>query len=285
MGINQKYRTCRRKLANLARQQTNLPTELANLRRNLADLAQQLEAIQRQIQESRANLDLVLTIRAQIESIEAELAHLTEQQHRFSPEIALLLQKVTKIEHLIGDPQKLIDLLLPVLNELISREVGLAGEDLAQSLAPIVDRIVDRNVKADKAPMSKALAPVLPDAIRQQAIDAPGDFASAIAPELGSAIRDQVRDNADVMVDALYPIIGSTISKYIAEAIRNINEKVENTLSVEGVSRKVRAKLQGVSEAELIFKEAIGFKVQAVFLIHKGSGLIIAEAQPQAHKS
>lgn len=267
-------------LANLARQQTNIPTQLASLKRQLADLGIKVEAAQSQIQESRADLDLVRTIRPQVESLEAQLADLAEQQHRFTPELTLLLQKVAKVEHLIGDRQELIDLLLPLLNDLISREVGLAGDDLAQALAPIIDRIVDRNVKADKAPMSKALAPVLPDAIRQQAIDAPGDFASAIAPELGNAIRDQVRDNADVMVDALYPIIGSTISKYIAEAIRNINERVENTLSVEGVSRKVRAKLQGVSEAELIFKEAIGFKVQAVFLIHKGSGLIIAEAQP-----
>jgi outer membrane protein OmpA-like peptidoglycan-associated protein/predicted nucleic acid-binding Zn-ribbon protein len=267
-------------LANLAKQQTNLPTELANLKRKFADLNQQLDTLQAQVQLSQGDLAILPGLHAQIASIEVELANLTEQQHRFPSEIALLLQKVTKIEHLIGDPQALIDLLLPLLNELISREVGLAGEDLAQSLAPIIDRIIDRNVQADKAPMSKALAPVLPDAIRQQAIDAPGDFASAIAPELGNAIRDQVRDNADVMVDALYPIIGSTISKYIAEAIRNINDRVENTLSVEGVSRKVRAKLQGVSEAELIFKEAIGFKVQAVFLIHKGSGLIIAEAQP-----
>jgi hypothetical protein len=41
----------------------------------------------------------------------------------------------------------------------------------------------------------------------------------------------------------------------MAEAIKSINEKVENTLSVEGISRKIRAKMQGVSEAELIFKE------------------------------
>jgi outer membrane protein OmpA-like peptidoglycan-associated protein len=280
VGDKSEMQNVQAELANLAKQQTNIPTELASLKRKFADLNQQLDRLQEQLQAAHGDLAILPDLRAQIANLDAEIANLVEQQHRFPPEIAVLLQKVTKIEHLIGDPQELIDLLLPLLNELISREVGLAGEEFAQSLAPIIARIVDRNVKTDKAPMSKALAPVLPDAIRQQAIDAPGEFASAIAPELGSAIRDQVRDNADVMVDALYPIIGSTISKYIAEAIRSINEKVENTLSVEGVSRKVRAKLQGVSEAELIFKEAIGFKVQAVFLIHKGSGLIIAEAQP-----
>jgi hypothetical protein len=38
--------------------------------------------------------------------------------------------------------------------------------------------------------------------------------------------------------------------------------------------------MQGVSEAELIFKEAMPFTVQAIFLIHKGSGLVISEVQP-----
>jgi outer membrane protein OmpA-like peptidoglycan-associated protein len=174
----------------------------------------------------------------------------------------------------------LIELLLPVLNTLVSREVAIAGEEFARALAPIIDRIIDCNIQVDKEPMSETLAPVLPGAIRQQIINSPGEFASAIAPELGPAITDQVKNNADSMIDALYPIIGSTIAKYIAEAIRNINEKVENTLSFEGVSRKIRAKLQGISEAELLLKEAISFKVQAVFLIHKVSGLVIAEAQP-----
>ena len=43
------------------------------------------------------------------------------------------------------------------------------------------------------------------------------------------------------MVDALYPVIGNTIAKYMAEAVRDINRKVENTLSFEGIRRKVRA--------------------------------------------
>jgi len=80
-------------------------------------------------------------------------------------------------------------------------------------------------------------------------------------------------------VDALYPVIGNTISKYMAEAIKTINEKVSNTLSFEGFQRKIRSKVQGVSEAELILQESIPFTIQAVFLIHKASGLVISEAQ------
>jgi outer membrane protein OmpA-like peptidoglycan-associated protein len=38
--------------------------------------------------------------------------------------------------------------------------------------------------------------------------------------------------------------------------------------------------VQGISEAELIFKESMPFTIQAMFLIHKSSGLVIAEVQP-----
>ncbi len=36
------------------------------------------------------------------------------------------------------------------------------------------------------------------------------------------------------MVDALYPIIGNTVGKYMAATIEAINEKIEQTLNVEG---------------------------------------------------
>ncbi|MCZ0900610.1 flagellar motor protein MotB, partial [Microcoleus sp. HI-ES] len=104
-------------------------------------------------------------------------------------------------------------------------------------------------------------------------------IAQALAPEMGKAITAQIELERDAMVDALYPVIGNTIARYMAEAIKTINEKVSNALSVEGVQRKIRSKVQGVSEAELILKESVPFTVQAAFLIQKASGLIISEFQ------
>jgi outer membrane protein OmpA-like peptidoglycan-associated protein len=59
---------------------------------------------------------------------------------------------------------------------------------------------------------------------------------------------------------------------------------VEKTLSFEGIKRKFQAKIQGVSEAELIFKESIGYRVRAIFLIDKDSGLVIQEIQVPGEK-
>ncbi|HEY9638352.1 MAG TPA: OmpA family protein [Coleofasciculaceae cyanobacterium] len=191
-----------------------------------------------------------------------------------------LKQKLEGLEHQIYEPKELINLLLPLISEILSLKVAQAREEVGQAIAPVIDDMIQRRAQQDIVALSSALAPVLPEAVTQQVTNSPGDFAKALGPEMGTAIKEQISLERDAMVDALYPVIGSTVSKYFAEVIHSINTQVEATLSLEGISRKIRAKLRGISEAELILKEAMPFTVQAIFLIHKGSGLIISEVQP-----
>lgn len=208
------------------------------------------------------------------------------------------------LESQIYDPQKLIELLKPWIAEILSRKISDSKEEVAKALVPIIDEVIKNRSQENKEAMSSAIASILPTAITQQIKDSPQDVAKALgpemamaikeqirldrnsiaqvlAPEMGRTIKEQIRLERDAMVDALYPVIGNTISKYMTEAIQAINDKVANALSVEGVERKIRAKVQGVSEAELILKESIPCVVQAVFLIHKASGLVIAESQEE----
>ncbi|HEY9608878.1 OmpA family protein [Allocoleopsis sp.] len=194
--------------------------------------------------------------------------------------IAEFKKKVEALEHQIYEPAELINLLLPLIAEILTLKVTDAREDVARAIAPVVDEMIQRRAQQDIVAISTALAPVIPEAVAKQVLNSPGALAKALGPEMGTAIKEQIMLERDAMVDALYPVIGSTISKYMAEAIQSINEKVENAFSIEGFSRKIRAKMQGISEAELIFREAMPFTIQAMFLIHKSSGLVIAEVQP-----
>ncbi len=191
----------------------------------------------------------------------------------------VLERKLEILQHQIYEPEELLNLLMPIIANLLSRKVEVSRDEICQTLVPIIDEVIQKSIKRDGHAMSMALASVIPAAISQQIREAPAEIAKAIAPEMGAAIKQQIVLERDAMVDALYPVIGDTISKYLAEAIRAINEKVANTLSMEGIQRKIRAKVQGVSEAELIFREAMPFTIQAIFLIHKSSGLVIAEVQ------
>ena len=216
--------------------------------------------------------------------------------------MATIDYKLGKLEHQIYDPQELIELMLPWIAEILTRKITDSKEEVVKAIVPIIDEVIRAKTQENKHAMSSAIAELLPDALAQQIQNSPAEIANAIAPEIGMAIKEQIRLDKesiaqalapemgkaitaqielerDAMVDALYPVIGNTIARYMAEAIKTINEKVSNALSVEGVQRKIRSKVQGVSEAELILQESIPFTVQAVFLIHKASGLVISEAQ------
>ncbi len=193
---------------------------------------------------------------------------------RLNDSAALELQKLV-----LSEPAELLDLLTPWVAELLSRTVAQSQTEVIQALSPIIDRVIEDRVTKNQTSMGAALAPALPSAIAQQIADDPEEMSTAIAPTISKALKKQIEIEQDSVVDALYPIIGGTISKYLAETIRAINQQVEDTLSVDGIKRKIRAKMQGVSEAELILSEAMPFTVQSVFLIQKISGLVIADIQ------
>jgi outer membrane protein OmpA-like peptidoglycan-associated protein len=190
-------------------------------------------------------------------------------------------EKLLKLEHQIYDPQKLSQLLLPRIGELLSQKVAHSKEEIIDAIAPIIDQIIQSRSQQNRQSMGNAIASSISPAIAQQVALNSEEISDAIAPTMGQAIKKQIALEQDAMVDALYPIIGSTVGKYMAATIEDINEKIEQTLSAEGIKRKIRAKIQGVSEAELIIREAMPFQVQAIFLIHKASGLVIAEVQHQ----
>lgn len=222
------------------------------------------------------------------------------------PEVRQLLEKISaqlqSLEYQIYEPEQLMQLIQPWIADILSYKVDESKEDVIQALKPIIDEIIIAKSRDNREKMSAAIADLIPEAIKHQIRNSPQEIAQAIGPEVGAAIREQIRLDRDEiidalaptmgkaikeqvslerdsMVDALYPVIGSTITRYLAEAIREINDKVANALSLEGVQRKIQAKIQGVSEAELILQQAIKSTVQAVFLIHKSSGLIISEVQ------
>ncbi|MEM8719313.1 MAG: OmpA family protein [Cyanobacteria bacterium P01_G01_bin.39] len=195
-----------------------------------------------------------------------------------------------------------VNSLIPLVIELLQFKLGESREGVIQTIRPVIDQLIEHRIKEDSPKMAAAIAQILPEAITKQMNLDPETIAKAIAPEIALSIREQIRLNAeaipqvlgpemgkaikaqieserDAMVDALYPVIGSTISKYMVEVVQDINRKVERNLSPEGIKRKFRAKLQGVSEAELIFKESVGYRVRAIFLIDKDSGLVIHEIQ------
>ncbi|MGF1674661.1 MAG: BON domain-containing protein [Rivularia sp. (in: cyanobacteria)] len=194
-------------------------------------------------------------------------------------ELIEIQHNLKNLNHQLYDSDELLKLLLPQITELLRRKISESKAEVVEAITPIIDTAIHSRVEQDKDSMGAALAAAVPIAITQQINVNSEEFATAIAPAMGEAIQKQIELEKDKIVDALYPVIGNTIAKYMGETIQSINEQIENTLSVEGIKRKIQAKLQGVSEAELIVKQSISFTPEAIFLIHKASGLVICDIQ------
>src|SRR4028118_1380823 len=278
------------------------PLELPNLVEQPTEILGQIQKDLNQADSARERLQNLMfgSQMSDIEQVKNLLAEndLPGVRHL----MATIDDKLGKLEHQIYEPQELIELMLPWIAEILSRKIADSREEVVNAIVPIIDEVIRAKTHENKSAMSAAIAELLPEALAQQIVNSPADIANAIAPEIGLAIKEQIRLDKesivqalapemgkaitaqiklerDSMVDALYPVIGRTMSGDVAEAIERINEKVSNAISVEGIGRKVRARLQGVSEAELILKESVPFTVQAAFLIHKASGLVISEVQ------
>ena len=123
------------------------------------------------------------------------------------------------------------------------------------------------------------LKPILSKALDEKVVESREEMARILAPVMGAAIKKQISEAQEEVVDALYPVIGATIRKSIAEAMRNlarmVNEKVDKALSFHFLFQKMKARVSGVSESELLLKETLPFRIHEIFFIHRDTGLLI----------
>lgn len=102
---------------------------------------------------------------------------------------------------------------------------------------------------------------------------------AAITPLLSEMIRRSIRDAREQMIEALYPIIGQVVMRAVSEAIRDlarsIDDSMRRALQPGAYFRRFWARLHGVNAGQLVLRDALPFRVQEVFWIHRASGLLL----------
>jgi len=107
-----------------------------------------------------------------------------------------------------------------------------------------------------------------------------------MTPIVASSIRQSISESREEMIDALYPILGRLVTRAVSESMRELVHRIDaqmrNAFSMQTIARRMKARTMGVSEAELILREALPFKVHEVFLIHRETGILLrfASAEP-----
>lgn len=103
--------------------------------------------------------------------------------------------------------------------------------------------------------------------------------ANALVEPVAQALSTAVRKNPQTIVDALFPIIGPLIRKAMAEALRNLvadlNSAVESSFSLRGIKWRIEAWRAGVPYAQVVLKHRLAYRIDHVFLIERGSGIVL----------
>lgn len=126
----------------------------------------------------------------------------------------------------------------------------------------------------DDERFSAKVKPVL-----KQELDAfVAEMPKTLGPTITKTLKEEIKNSQDAVVEALFPIMGKMIKKYVAHEMEmlkeSINAKTKSIFSFSSFKRKAKSKFTGISEEDLIVSELAEPKIEEVFVIEKGSGII-----------
>tara|TARA_B100000965_G_scaffold389281_1_gene394769 strand:+ start:769 stop:1596 length:828 start_codon:yes stop_codon:yes gene_type:complete len=140
---------------------------------------------------------------------------------------------------------------------------------------------IDSNIKelnqlfSERERLEEKVGPLIDDHIKSFEKDIP----RKLGPSITAALQKQINDSQNEVVDLLYPIIGKLISKFIRIEIQHLAEKIDdqlsNAFSIDGWIKRIKAWFGGVSETEVILRDVAPPKLEEIFLIESGSGILI----------
>lgn len=154
-------------------------------------------------------------------------------------------------------------------------EIETSLEEKNQQTQKTIDAINTR-LKAEQR--IRDTADILPDSMIVAAND--GDrLADSMSKPMEGCIRTVIRTNPDQFADALFPVMGPAIRKSINETLKSflqsMNQVIEQSMSPEALRWRLEAKRCGVPFSEIVLKQTLLYRVDEVFLIQQGSGLVI----------
>lgn len=223
--------------------------------------------------------ELIIALRTML--LNQDLGRLEALEHHFKE---IRIQGQSQSQALLAQVEELFTQLRSA-QEQIRRLNAQSIEYTSQSsqLHEEMDKL-RRKAQEDAEGIVEKLNPVMSNLVRRTIHDFPDEMAEAIGPVMGEAIRVQIRDSRQDMVDALYPIIGETVQRAISEFAkefqRNIDRRLKTSFGPTGFLNRFWARLKGVSGAELALRNALPFELREIFVIQRGSGLLLAHNHP-----
>ena len=151
--------------------------------------------------------------------------------------------------------------------------------EVADAISKRLDTITETLESREK--LAKKVDPIFEENLEQFVEDIP----TRLGPVITKTLQEQIANSQDKVVEALYPILGKMVKRYIQNELallsENINNKVNNTFTLKGIQRKLKALFTGVKESDIILSELDAPELMEVFVIKKGSGMLLGNYSNQ----
>ncbi|MFK8051691.1 MAG: hypothetical protein AB8F65_01865 [Woeseiaceae bacterium] len=142
-----------------------------------------------------------------------------------------------------------------------------------EKLAALDRRISEPDVRAVD------VSAVLPEAIRQSHADGAA-LVRRLRPPVDECVKAGLRDSPESYADALYPVMGPAIRRSISETLKaytqQINQTMEQGLSLKYLRWRFQASRAGVPFAQYVLQKTLEYRVEQGYLISRDNGLLIA---------
>ncbi|WP_435579411.1 cell envelope biogenesis protein OmpA [Gilvibacter sp.] len=151
--------------------------------------------------------------------------------------------------------------------------------EVADAISQRLDTITQTLESKEK--LAKKVDPIFEEHMEQFVEEIP----TRLGPVITKTLKEQIANSKDQVVEALYPILGKMVKRYIQNELallsENINNKVNNTFTLKGLQRKLKALFTGVKESDIILSELDAPELMEVFVIKKGSGMLLGNYSNQ----
>ncbi len=128
-------------------------------------------------------------------------------------------------------------------------------------------------------PSPELLGTVLPESISWTAKRRQEELAISIQPVVTTAVEKAARSRPEFFGEILAPAIGAAVRKAVADALaalqQRFDELLERTVSVQGLQWRIEAITTGRPFGEVALLHTMVYRVEEVFLIHPGTGIVL----------
>ena len=131
----------------------------------------------------------------------------------------------------------------------------------------------------DRATQARRVADNLPESLDHAYRSTPKALTRALDQPVATCLKGSVQRDPGFFADILYPVMGPAIRRSISQTLKalvqEINQALEHSFTLKGLRWRLESARSGVPFAEIVLRHTLRYRVDEMFLIETGSGLLI----------